>query len=304
MLLCALALAAPYDPAARPVRANQDPNPRGQVDYTAATLDIGEIRVSPWAVGMGMSRRIHVTTQPLLDAAQVANGSMRWNVVRAGPVDLSVGGGYGQSTGGDIDARFARGEAAVSVTPHEAWSLHGRAAWVSAEVDGVPRLDLAAQVAGEWLPTPDTSPLAAAGTAIVAHAATDVRFNGRDSLVLQGQSVLATAPGFGADPGATWEEGRQPVGSTWAASLAYQVSFRNLDLRAGIGWSTVPGAWATQAFDLSYRFGGERRENERARMVAWRRHQRAYGGGNDAVASAAPVPGSPVDPSFFTEAEE
>lgn len=196
------------------------------------------------------------------------------------------------------------GEAAVSVTPHEAWSLHGRAAWVSAELDGVPRLDLAAQVAGAWLPTRDTSPLAAAGTAIVAHAAADVRFNGRDSLVHQGPSVRATAPGFGADPGATWEEGRQPVGSTWAASLACRVSFRNLDLRAGSGWSTVPGARATPAYDLSYRFGGEHRENERARMVARRRLQRAHGGGDDAVASAAPVAGSPVDPSLFTEAEE
>jgi hypothetical protein len=43
-----------------------------------------------------------------------------------------------------------------------------------------------------------------------------------------------------------------------------------VDIRAGVGASAVNRTWWVQAFDLSYRFGGERRRYETEIMRGYR----------------------------------
>lgn len=270
----------------RPTRGRLIPEPRSQTDYTAYTLEPGEFRVSPLVVGVGMGPRLQLTTLPALDAFEVPNGKVRWNLLRAGPIDLALGGGYGRGVGESLDVELALAEASASVMLHRAWSVHARGTWATASVEGTPQLDMVGDVVERWvgneLPEPVIDELekqldvAETGTAVVVQAATDLRFNRRDSIVFQATSVLATDPGFAADPRGMLDTagGPLPLDANWAMSLAYQVSWRNLDVRVGAGWSTIPGAWATQAFDLSWRFGGESRREEREDMASWRREQR------------------------------
>lgn len=273
-------------PLARPVRRRLPPDPRGQVDYTAYTLDAGEVRLGAWSVGMGVVPRLQVTTMPALDALEVPNGRARWNLVRAGPIDLSVTGGYATGWGETLDLSLVQAEAAASVVLTPGWSVHGRTTWASGQVRGTPQLDGVAALVERWvgneIPTRAVSRLEEevwldeSGTAMMVQLATDLRFNRRDSLVFQAASVLGASEGYAVDPRELLdpEGGRLPVDQLWAASLAYQVSWRNVDLRVGAGYSPVPGAWLAQAVDLSVRFGGETREEERRQLASWRRAQR------------------------------
>lgn len=273
-------------PLARPGRRRLPPDPRGQVDYTAYTLDAGEVRLSAWSVGMGVAPRLQVTTVPALDAVEVPNGRARWNLVRAGPIDLSVTGGYAAGWGETLDVKAVNAEAAASVVLTPGWSLHGKTTWASGWVRGTPQLDGVAQLVERWVGNeiPRTAvsfveqevQLDESGTAMVVQLATDLRFNRRDSLVLQAASVVGASEGYAVDPRDLLapDGGRLPVDQLWAASLAYQVSWRNVDLRVGAGYSPVPGAWLTQAVDLSVRFGGETRGEERRRLASWRQAQR------------------------------
>jgi hypothetical protein len=127
------------------------------------------------------------------------------------------------------------------------------------------------------------------GDVVRAHVATDVRFNRRDSIVLQGQTILwssVDAPKF-AKRALPDHDGAVAIRDAYAASIAWQFSWQNVDLRAGIGISTIPGAWLMDTVDLSYRFGGSTR-------VAERKLLRGDRSSRPETANATARPGGPV----------
>jgi hypothetical protein len=142
--------------------------------------------------------------------------------------------------------------------------------------------------------------------------ATDVRFNRRDAVVVQFSSMLGARADASLElsdtsltedvPGTTSIQlvyaAPFPMGSTWAASLAYQLTWRHLEARIGVGAAApisytdpTTGAaktaynplWALKSFDLAWHFGGETRRDESKLLRGYRRNVRDLDRGGDRV---------------------
>lgn len=162
------------------------------------------------------------------------------------------------------------------------WSVHGGVGYNRASARGqldllnlpeivIPGLD---PIGGQITIVPAVS-----GELLDLRFATDYRFNRRDSLIVQAAasvwakargvidpSEISGVPFFDAAAAYDVALERQQIVSprdSFRATVAWQFSWRRVDLRAGIGVSAVPATWLLQAFDLSYRFGGETRRTER-----------------------------------------
>ena len=132
--------------------------------------------------------------------------------------------------------------------------------------------------------------------------ATDIRLNRRDTIVLQGQAVLFAEHSIEVsedlpdvlsinDAIETLEQEESPLAETYIASIAYQATWKNLQLRLGAGVSSIPGAWLVQSTDLAWRFGGKTKRGERQMRRAWRQDKHGLRRGNaDAVAAAPTLP--------------
>ncbi|MEC7241833.1 MAG: hypothetical protein VXW32_11425, partial [Myxococcota bacterium] len=68
--------------------------PRAQVDFTAYTLEWGEVKVGLANVLVGVAPRVQVGTSPTLNLLGVYNVSGKANPLRFGQVDLAVDGNY------------------------------------------------------------------------------------------------------------------------------------------------------------------------------------------------------------------
>jgi hypothetical protein len=126
--------------------------------------------------------------------------------------------------------------------------------------------------------------------------ATDYRFNRRDSVILQFQSLFYTdvfggltasrdiPPMLGigevvSTAVAVDESQRYSLTENYVATLSYQASFNHLDLRVGGGWSApVAYAWPLTAFDVSWRFGGATKAEERRLRKGWKENGKVLGG--------------------------
>ena len=58
---------------------------RGQTDFTAYTLEWGEVRLGVASVQVGVLPRVQLGTAPVLDALNVWNLNAKWNALRVGP---------------------------------------------------------------------------------------------------------------------------------------------------------------------------------------------------------------------------
>jgi len=114
--------------------------------------------------------------------------------------------------------------------------------------------------------------------------ATDIRFNRRDSLILFGSIILwqsrdnellngEVPPLFNLDQIFVPQSGLVSLRDSFVTSLAYQLSWPRLGVRMGIGTSAVPAAWLLQTIELSYRLGGETRQEENRIRKGWRQNQ-------------------------------
>ncbi|MDP2310996.1 MAG: hypothetical protein Q8P18_33560 [Pseudomonadota bacterium] len=279
----------------RPIHHQRPAHARGQTDFTAYTLEWGEVRLGLKNTGVGILPRTQLTTQPVLDALGAPNASVKVNALRAGPLDLSASLDWGMSRDDDLRASFVGAGVTASLQIAKPWSIHGGATWVNAKVEGTPELDALAMILGQTSGTQlsDESVelvesklvLDSHLQVLTAHAATDIRLNRRDSIVLQGRAVLyedVDVPVF-LERVAPDHAGWVPLTSAYSVSLAWQLSWRNVDLRIGGGLSSVPGAWLLNTVDLAWRFGGPTRVDERRTMVAWRKGKRERGGDARAV---------------------
>ncbi len=233
---------APRGPDAG-ARWRQPQDPYRWTDFTAYTLDRGELRLSPWAVQVGVAPWVHVGTRLPLLAVGIPNLHAKVDIQR-GRVDLALQaeGAIAPATGPltaviapltfleDLrNAYLVKLDATLSARLLDPWSLHLGLGWArggalaDVQLAELPTVDLA----GTSLP-PQLSPWASAD-ALVVRLATDVRFNRRDSLVFMGAFVPTMAARVADDPkvrglgvlrlGLAWLAPNAPQGS-WTAAVA------------------------------------------------------------------------------------
>lgn len=285
----------------KPARTKMDPNPYQQVDFTAYTLEWGEFRVGVAGIQIGLLPRLQLGTQPVLDLIGIYNGTVKFDAVRAGPMDLGVTASYHQLPLGDFTAQYGSVGGTMSWVMTKHWSIHGGAQIGRVQMEGVPsqppalfkayvnqeEIDYWAAAAAEVGVEPYLR-----GEGIAINAATDFRLNRRDSIVVRGQAfaygsveanlgtslpadalqqLQLVAPGIQST--ALDEQKKFALSEAYAITVSYQASFRRIDLRLGGGRSLNPLVSALQANDLAVRFGGKTRMTERRTKRGWRRNR-------------------------------
>jgi hypothetical protein len=265
---------------------------RNNTDYTAYTLEMGELKVGIAAVSLGIAPRTQLGTVPLLNALGVYNGSIKVNPVRVGPWDLSLSGTHHRLPMGDFVGSYSSVGAQTSLAIHSKWSIHAGATYTHAKAAGIPDFSklspmLTSLTRGElsdltindeWF---DGETPSIKGEVVSVRVATDFRFNRRDSIILQASAIVWARteaelpfipPVLNLDK-ALQHDGKVPIKDTYVASLAYQASWKQVDFRVGVGLSAVPYAWLMQSMELSYRFGGKSRRTESRQRKAWRKNK-------------------------------
>lgn len=278
----------------RPSRHRLPPNPYGNTDYTAYTLEFGEVKLGVASITVGALPRTQIGTVPALNALGIYNAHAKVNVLRLAGFDFAVRGAAHWLPLGDFDGMYIDGGLLVSQQFHPRFSMHGAASYNSMSVRGVPDFTRASPlitaITGdlsaynppeEWFG--DEAPRIRA-EALSARVAMDYRFNRRDSVVFQAQALLRAAvvtelgdveisealpPIAGLDEALSYKGSFKPT-EAYVMSLSYQANWKQVDLRVGVGLSSVPWAWLLQSTELSYRFGGKTRRTEHRQRRTWR----------------------------------
>lgn len=268
------------------------PHPRSLTDYTAYSLEWGEVELGLNRITAGVLPRTQMGTAPALDLIGIQNASAKVDFLRAGPVDLAVDGSHHRLPLGEFLGyrTSVGGVASVRITPR--WGIHGGGHYAELGAHGLPDLSRVSPVVQAISPSeiwaydlaslgPDAGVAFRAST-VTARAAIDFGVNRRDTVILQGQAMLWGSldsnkgehipPVFGLDEALTDRAGAVPIQEAYVASLAYNASWRRAQLRVGAGVSSVPAAWLLQATELSWHFGGKTLREERAMQRGWRRN--------------------------------
>jgi hypothetical protein len=285
----------------RPRRHLMGQMPRAQNDFTAYSLEWGEVKVGLAKTTLGVLPRVQVGTVPTLWALNVQNGQAKVNAIRFGILDLAVEGSYFSIPLPKWTANYKALGGGLSLQIVEKWSIHGRLnkAWLVLEGPPDGLLELAGVLVSEetdmdtFVNGPidglEDGNISVTANALVLNFATDYRFNRRDSLILQVQTMLngtATAgatipPILGLDEAFDIEKtGTVNASQAYLASIAWHSAWKRWEIRLGAGLSSQPGAWVFQAMDLSYRFGGETRNTERRTRRTWRGNRKDGGEGD------------------------
>ena len=263
----------------------------GQTDFSAYTLEWGETKIGVASVTLGALPRTQIGTVPVLNFMGVYNGHLKVNALRLGPYALGVGTRMYRLHSGDFVGAHTGASVIQSVQVLKPWGIHFGVRFADLQSSGVPDLSsLPSLLTGNT----DTAQLQASlegtddswrfhGQTVAMNVATDVRFNRRDSLLLQASATVwarVVERGFEAPPILGLDEAfnlnsgtTSPIAETYTASASWQFSWRRVDLRVGAGVSNVPGAWLLQSTDLSYRFGGKTRTTERRMKRTWKRNK-------------------------------
>ena len=255
-------------------------NPRGQVDFTAYTLEWGEVKLGVVNLTIGVLPHIQVGTSVPLDVLGIFNVQAKAHITEGGPFDIGPYVNYYVFPREAVNARYLEAGGAMSIRLLEPWSLHIGGGWTKGYVEGELDIsDIAELITGEGLDGAPVLGARADGEAVTARIATDVRLNRRDSIILQAEAILwgkstTTAPDAVLDfldiDDALSYNGFVPITEAAAASIAWHFAWKHLEARVGVGVSSVPGAWLLQSTELSYRFGGPTRVRERKLREGWK----------------------------------
>lgn len=290
------AFAAGTDP--RPGYGHLPPDPYAQTDFTAYSLEGGEIRLTPGAFTAGLGGRIQVGTVPALDVLGLWNGSAKWNIVRLGPVDVAASGALAMHSEGDASQMlYASGAGHLSLVIVPAWSIHASVRYHHVAARGIPSLPAAFGWFGlesdpeKLAAIRSVEPPSVKGIGWTAQFATDVRFSRRDSLVLRVKQVpqanLGGNLGGFALAGTTGDVNlwSKPLSMTdlWVATLAYQATWRAFQFRIGAGTTSDPALRLIPVADVSLWLGGPTRHADALRVREWRLARRAAA--SDSVAA-------------------
>lgn len=273
--------------------------------YTAYTLEWGESEIGVTSVSTGVLPRVQVGTAPLLDVVGALNVQAKVNLTREGPLDLAVSGQYYNVPVASVLSRVGVGSllegsggltetasasylglgAGASLQVTRPWSVHGQVYWARPSARGEIAFDDLPELLLPGLSLGGSAAvgLGVSGDLVILNAATDLRFNRRDSVFL-----WARWPCYGRVRGTTsgsiggFEElaaadfmvaygDTIPMSTSLSIAGGYQASFKHLEARIGVGWSAVPYTWLMQAFELSYKFGGASRREQNEIRRGFRR---------------------------------
>jgi hypothetical protein len=263
-------------------------NPRGQTDYTAYSLEWGEVQLGVTDITVGVLPGVQVGTVPLLDAVGVWNAQGKVNALRLGPWDLAGNVNWYMASGGyfqeqlQLSAMFLSYGASTSLILVGPWSIHAGGWYSTFDGSGKASLGFLGGLIGGIPGTPiDEETLTAAGNevnlgtnlhaqTITARLATDVRLNRRDSVIIQAQTLLwakaesrVLVGGNEADLFPKTDTGWLDPTTSSIITASWQLAWKHLELRLGAGLPIQNFAWIVQATELSYRFGGKTRRAER-----------------------------------------
>ena len=281
----------------RPRRHLMDQVPRGQNDFTAYTLEFMEVEVGLANVMLGVLPRVQLGTVPALHLVGVPNVNAKVNAIRFGGLDVAGEWAYFGLGLEGFDAGYQALGLRASLQITTPWSIHGGVSWAQFSAEGPPAsltgLSSLLSTQSEedidaWLEDPDVQAgleggnISAQAEATMIRVATDFRFNRRDSLVLQFQTMLrgdaaadvVIPPILGLDEAfQASTSGSTSASEAYLASLSWHSAWNHWEMRIGVGVSSVDYAWILQAMDLSYRFGGATRRGEWRIRKTWRRNR-------------------------------
>jgi hypothetical protein len=291
------------------------PNPQATTDFTAYTLEPGELKVGLLSVGVGVLPNIQITSMPALYYAGLPNLSAKVNALHVGPLDIAITGNRTWLSQPGFESAITGGGAIASLRIAPAWSIHGGVSYVGLSAKGTPDLCsisplLTDNVDIGLCDEPRSEPVAVEsgsafgidgndlyGELMMVRAATDIRFNRRDSIILQASAVPFArvqlnedieVPDIAQLDQVLSFDGKVPVSAAYMASIAYQMAWKNVHLRVGVGTSSLPLAWLTQTTELSMHFGGKDNWQRAKQKRAWRQNRRAAKHGvHDAEALAS-----------------
>jgi hypothetical protein len=265
------------------------PNTKAQTDFTAYVLEWGEVKLGLNTIQLGLLPGLQAGTSVPLLALRVPNANLKLDFLRLGPLDVAATGAWYSIPREGFEGRYVSAGGMMSLQLHEAWSIHGGASYGWIDTVGFPDLSqVSTLITGntDGIDVPDDlSGATLAARLLSVKAATDFRFNRRDSIVLQfattPQATVSTDPVpedippiFGIDELLALD-GSIPVSQSYTASLAWQIQGKHAQLRLGVGVSSTPMAWLTQCLDFSYRFGGATRIREYRQRRTWRQNQKS-----------------------------
>ena len=256
----------------RPSPFHLPPNPRNQVDFTAYTLEWGEVKLGLANITIGLLPHVQVGTSVPLDVLGIANVTGKVHATEGGPFDIAAYANYYVMPREDFGASFLSTGAITSLTFNPYWSLHIGGGYADLEIDGEVDFSSLGTLFAFANAVP-VIPFQFHSEMVTASVATDVRFNRRDSIVLRGETVLWAKTDTSVHPTlltltgleeAVAQDGWMTPDKAYTATLAYQFAWEHIELRVGGGISSAGTlAWLLQSAELSYRFGGKTRIKER-----------------------------------------
>ena len=299
----------------QPTRGKLPQNPYQHIDFTAYTLEWGEVQAGLNRSSIGILPRTQVGTQVPLWLLNIQNANAKVNLLRLGPVDVALTGNYlslNPEAEGGLSIQYYGVGAHSSFRILDNWSIHAGGQYAELAIEGIPSLsNLSGPIKNfTGLSDDDISSIdtaidesldyARAEQIISAKIATDIRLNRRDSFILQGNYMKSTTTDSvlsGDFQGATLALNSEDISSplfryllvpeetsiNYGASLAYQASFKRAYLRLGVGYSNIPYAWLLQSIDLTWRWGGETKRRANDIEALWKLNKKLNAQGADGL---------------------
>lgn len=299
----------------QPTRGKLPQNPYQHIDFTAYTLEWGEVQAGLNRSSIGILPRTQIGTQVPLWLLNIQNVNAKVNLLRLGPIDVALTGNYlslNPASDGELSIQYYGVGAYSSFRILDNWSIHAGGQYAELAIEGIPSLsNLSGPIKNfTSLTDEDISSIdqaideslnyARAEQIVSAKIATDIRLNRRDSFILQGNYMKSTTTDSvlsGDFQGASLALSSEDISSplfryllvpeetsiNYGASLAYQASFKRAYLRLGIGYSNIPYAWLLQSIDLTWRWGGETKRRANDIEALWELNKKLNAQGADGL---------------------
>lgn len=299
----------------QPTRGKLPQNPYQHIDFTAYTLEWGEVQAGLNRSSIGILPRTQIGTQVPLWLLNIQNANAKVNLLRLGPVDVALTGNYlslNPTSEGELSIQYYGLGGYSSFRILDNWSIHAGGQYAELAIEGIPSLsNLSGPIKNfTSLSDEDISSIdqaidesldyARAEKIVSAKIATDIRLNRRDSFIIQGNYMKSTTTDSvlsGDFQGASLALNSEDISSplfryllvpestsvNYGASLAYQASFKRAYLRVGIGYSNIPYAWLLQSLDLTWRWGGETKRRANDIEALWELNKKLNAQGADGV---------------------
>lgn len=261
-------------------------NPRGQIDFTAYTLEWGEVKLGVSNMSIGILPHVQVGTSVPLDVLGIPNVQAKIHATEGGPFDIAAWVEYDALVRTDFDATLLTAGGITSFQLAKPWGLHVGGSYTRANIAGDINLESLPQVI--WFldesgsGNPDHADSLLHVETVNVRVATDIRFNRRDAIVLQGSATLYAnvehdaelwVPTFLGLEEALAQNGFISPEKAGMASIAWQFCWEHWEARVGAGVSSIPGAWVLNTWELSYRFGGKTRIREQRMLDTWEKNK-------------------------------